>query len=364
MSLPVDEGVREKELSFLRAQFASMAERRGRPPALAKAMVDPDVEVRQVRVENELVLVDRDGWDDLRESGRAYELVATIAARGTLLNLTARQAVELRFADGLADTLDAVLVKLGHTAAEVAPPLERSAGDRLVVWIERLTPLLILAGITLAYLELKLPGFGMPGILAALCFLLVVAGKYFAGLADVPHVLAVGLGLALIVVELLVAPGTLWFGVSGAVLLAGALVAASLGPGFSFADPFLVERLLDTGIEYVGAALLAVALSLLLSRWMPRTPLLRRVVLVPEAAAAPGAFAGALPEAPELPGLGALGRALTDLRPVGKVAVDAQPGAEYEARSLGPFLAAGARVRVVEVGVGRLVVESAEGARA
>ncbi|MCY2958627.1 MAG: hypothetical protein NTY35_00520 [Planctomycetota bacterium] len=358
MPLPEDDGVREKELSFLRSQFASMAERRGRPPALAMAMVDPDVEVRQVRVENELRLVDLAQWDDLRESGKPYELVATISSKGKLLNLTARQAVELRFADGVAETLTQVLERLGYAATDAAPALERSTGELAVVWLERLTPFLILAGLVLGYLELKLPGFGLPGILSAACFVAVVAGKYMAGLAQVPHVVAVALGLALIVLEILAFPGTLWLGITGAVLLAGGLLFASVGPGFSFADPLLLERLLDTGLEYAIAAVLAIVVAMTISRWLPKTPMLRGAVLVPDPAVA---FAGGLPETAELPALGARGLALTDLRPVGKVAIDGRSGAEFEARSLGPFLPAGAHVRVIEVGVGRLVVERASG---
>lgn len=361
MPLPEDDGVREKELSFLRAQFASMAERRGRPPALAKAMVDPDVEVRQVRVENELRLVDLDEWDTLRESGKPYELVATISSKGKLLNLTARQAVELRLADGVAETLAQVLERLGYGAGDASAVLERSTGELAVVWLERLTPFLILAALVLGYLELKLPGFGLPGILSAACFLAVVAGKYLAGLAQVPHIVAVALGLALIVLEILVLPGSLWFGIAGALLLAGGLVLASIGPGWSWSDPLLWERLLDTGLEYAIAAVVAVAVALLISRWLPKTPMLRGAVLVPDAAVA---FAGGLPESAVLPALGARGTALTDLRPVGKVEIDDQPGLEFEARSLGPFLQSGARVRVVEVGVGRLVVERAGGEHA
>jgi len=361
LPLPEDDGVREKELSFLRAQFASAAERRGRPPALAMAMVDPGVEVRQVRVENELVLLDLAQWDDLRESGKPYELVATISAKGKLLNLTARQAVELRFADGVAESLTEVLERLGYVAADASLVIERSTSDRAVVWLERLAPLLILAALVLGYLELKLPGFGLPGILSAACFLAVVAGKYLAGLAEIPHIVAVAAGLALLVVEVLVLPGTLWFGLAGGLLLAGGLVFASVGPGFSFSDPLVWERLLDTGLEYSIAAVLAVVVAITISRWLPKTPLLRRAVLAPDPA---GAFAGGLPEMAELPSLGALGTALTDLRPVGKVEIDGRPGAEFEASSLGHYLPVGARVRVLEVEVGRLVVEAVPGERA
>jgi len=354
ISLPTDDGVREKQLSFLRSQFASMAERRGRPPALAMAMVDPAVEVRQVRVDNELRLFDGDQWDDLRESGREYELVATISSAGKLLNLTAKQAVELRFADGIAENLDQVLERIGYAPGDASIVVERSSGERTVVWLERLTPLLILAAIVLGYLEFKLPGFGLPGILSAACILAVVGGKYLAGLAEVPHIVAVAIGLVLIVLELLAFPGTLWLGISGGVLVAGGLIAASVGPGFTLADPIVGERLLDTGIEYALAAVLAIVVAMVLSRWLPKTPILRRVVLAPDPT---GSFAGAMPETVELPALGALGVALTDLRPVGKVAMDGDTGVEFEARSAGAFLLAGSRLRVLEVGSGRLVVE-------
>jgi len=357
-SLPEDEGVREKELSFLRSQFASAAERRGRPPALAMGMVDLDVEVRQVRIENETRLLDLAQWDDVRESGKPYELLSTIKSKGKLLNLSAQKAVELRFVDGIAETLTQVLELLGYGASDASAVIERTTSDRAVVWLEMLTPLLILAALVLGYMELKLPGFGLPGILSAACFLAVVAGKYLAGLADVPHIVAVALGLALIVLEVLVLPGTLWFGIAGGVLLAGGLVFASIGPGFSFSDPRMLERVLDTGLEYAIVAALAIVVAITISRWLPKTPILRRAVLVP---AASMAYAGGVPETAELPALGALGTALTDLRPVGKVAVDGDGGAELEARSLGPFLLAGTRVRVIEVGVGRLVVESAPG---
>ncbi len=359
-SLPEDEGVREKMNSFLRSQFASMAERHGRPPALAMAMVDIDVEVHQVRVDNELRLVDGDQYFVLKDSGTPYELVATIKSKGKILNLTAKQAVELRLADGIASSLPEVLERLGFEPGDVTPPIESWTSDRAVVWIERLTPLLILAALVMAYLELKLPGFGVPGILSITCFTIVLAGKYMAGLADVPHIVAVAAGIILLVLEILVFPGSLWFGIAGAALVAGGLVFASLGPGFTFSDPFLRERLLDTGLEYAGAAVGAVIVALLISRWLPKTPILRRVVLAPDPASA---FAEAVIETAALPAVGTAGQALTDLRPVGKIAVDARPGVEFEARSLGPLVPAGTRVRVIEVGEGRLVVEPM-GARA
>ena len=73
-------------------QYASLAEKRGRPPALAIAMVDADAEVRQIKIDGELRLVTGDEWNSLRETGANYELVRVVLPRGKLLNLTAREA--------------------------------------------------------------------------------------------------------------------------------------------------------------------------------------------------------------------------------------------------------------------------------
>lgn len=357
----LEPGVKEKITSFLRSQYASLAEKRGRPAALAIAMVDADAEVRQVKVDGELKLITGDEWNSLRETGADYELVRVVLPRGKLLNLTAREAVELRFVDGIADSLDEVIQKLGLPSnTVVSPALELTNGDKFVVWLARLTPLLLIAGLVCAYLELKVPGFGLPGILAIVCFALLLAGQYLAGLADIPHIVAVALGAALIAVEIFVVPGSLWLGISGLVLVVGGLILGSLGPGFDFGSPLDRELILDATARILISATLALVIALVLSRFLPKTPVMRHLVLVPENDGA--AFAGAMPESSGAMGqaarVGALGTVTSALRPVGKVVLDAQGAHEFEARSAGPVIEHGARVRVVEVSAARLVVEA------
>jgi len=359
-----DQAVREKITSAMRGDFRAMAERNGRPPALAEAMVDPEARVYQIRRDGELLLVSGSEWDDLRAKPNVPELVATIAGSGQILNLSATRAVELRFADGVAETLAEVAQKSGASAAGTIA-IERARSDEIVRWLDLFGPLLLIAGIVLAYTELKAPGFGVPGILSIVCFTLLVTGRYMAGLADVPHIVAVGLGLLLIAGEILIWPGSLWLGISGFVLLVGGLVLSGLGPGFSFESAFDRQRLFSAGASMLINTAIAVALMLVLSRYLPQTPVLRRLVLVPGAA---GVVGGAMPESggrhAELARAGALGRALSPLRPVGKVALDADPNLEYEARSSGALIDAGARVRVVEFSSARLVVEPAGDTRA
>lgn len=356
-ALPEEGGVREKQTSFLRSQFASMAEKRGRPPSLAVAMVDADVEVRRVKVDGESRLVTGDEWDALRQTDAEHEMLETIVPRGKLLNLTAKRAVELGLADGIADSLPAVLAKVGVEPQAVSSALVRSRSEDAVAWIQRLSPLLLLGAIVFAWTEIKQPGFGLPGILAIACLTLLVAGKWLAGLADIPHIVAIALGAALVAVEVFLLPGMLWAGIAGAVLIIGGLVLGSIGPGFDLGSAIDRDLVIDASFSTLGAAAVAVVAALVLSRFVQKTPVARRLVLTPPLAG----FGGALPEADAQrsapPRIGALGRALTDLRPVGKVALDADPAVELEARAHGAALDRGERVRVVEVSVGRLVVE-------
>src|SRR5207302_681928 len=72
---------------------------------------------------------------------------------------------------------------------------------------------LVMLGITGMILELKIPGFGLPGVVAALCFVLYFwAHSQLAGHLTMLAVLLFLLGLVLIGVEIFLIPG---FGVTG-----------------------------------------------------------------------------------------------------------------------------------------------------
>ena len=107
------------------------------------------------------------------------------------------------------------------------------------------------------------------------------------------------------------------------------------------------------------SAAVALVLVLVLSRYLPKTPVMKHLVLMPGGDGA--AFAGAMPEAGGAAGaaarVGAVGVVTSDLRPVGKVVLDTHGSHEFEARSAGPLIERGARVTVVEVSAARLVVE-------
>jgi len=356
-----DPQLQEKMYSSLRADFRAWANDHGRPGILAEAMVDASIEVVEVRRSGVPELVTRGAYDDALEQGERLEFVRVVVREGELLNLIGPAAVELGIADGLAETRDELLAKIGASGAQVSE-LARSASEDMAAWLDAIAGFLLVAGLALAWIELKAPGFGIPGMGSILCFALLLFGRYLVGLADVPHMVAVGVGVTLIVVELFILPGTLWFGLGGVLLVLGGLIAASLGPSFDMQYDMDRQLALSSAWNTVLYTLCALAGILLLSRYLPQTPVLGRMVLAP--GVAEGHSAGAMAEASGRHALvarvGALGHTLTALRPVGKVVLDADPELDHEASAAGAALDPGVRVHVVEVSAARLVVEALE----
>ena len=352
-----DEQVREKLSSALRAEFRGVAERRGRPGLLAEAMVDPELEVVEVRVEGALRLLSSVELDDLRERGTAHEFVRTVVARDELFNATGSEAVALGLADGLAETREELWAKLGLSGARETV-LVRARSEDLAAWLVALSPLFLIGGFVLMYLELKTPGFGLPGSLGLACFAVVLGGQYLVGLADIPHVILIAAGAGLLAAELFLMPGTLWLGLAGALAMLGGLIwsfaGSRLGLDYALDRAIVVEE----SLRVFGSGFLALIVIWGLSRVLPHTPVLGRMVVAPDTVGP----AAAMPEAGGAHGrvarVGGLGRALTALRPVGKVVLDGDAALDFEARAEGAEVARGARVRVVEVQPsGRLVVE-------
>lgn len=348
---------RNKIMSSLRAQARAWAVDEGRPTIVAEAMIDPDLAVLRVREGLEVKYVTRGEWDELSGQGGEVEHLSTLVAEGELLTLTGTEAAEVGFIEGLANTLDDVLERVG--AGDREPLLvSAQASERLLRILAAISPLLIGLGIAFAFTEAKAPGFGISGILALVCFGVAFAGRYLVGLADVPHIVLVGAGFALVLVELFAAPGTIWFGLAGGILILGGLFLSQLGPGFSFDNPLDVRIAYDESFRLVLSTSLAAVAVMLLGRYLARIPGANRLVAVPSGGEA---FAEALPETQgqhaHAARVGELGVCLTALRPVGKVRLDRDAGLEFEARAPGELLEPGDRVRVVEVHAGRLVVE-------
>ncbi len=351
-----DEEVREKISATLRSEFRGIAERMGRSGVLAEAMVDPSLTVREVLVDGERRFVSDKGWDELQVGDESVRYESTVCYDGELLAVTGSEALRYGLIDGLAETVEELAEKaVGRRG--VPREIVRTKSEDLAGLLYGLMPVLFLAGVILAFVEFKVPGFGVPGILSILCFAVLLGGRYLVGLADVPHLVLLVVGSFLIAVELFLLPGSIWAGLLGGVSLLAGLVWSVLSAGAGLEYDLGRQIVVDQAFQLVLAALASMVGMWLVSRFLPRTPLLQRLVL--EGTGEPRAHGAAMPDSARAARaeVGAKGVALTDLRPVGKVVLAQQAEVEFEALAEGDEIPSGEQVRVVEVrSSGRLVV--------
>lgn len=293
--LPATE--REKTISYWSALLRSSAMRNGHNPDIGEAFITKEKEVK---------IGDR-----------------VVHPKGSLLTLSAQEATEKingkpLLADGIADSIEDLARKAGLKGRLVA--FDPTGFERLAFWITQLAPLLLLFGIIFAYLEFKIPGVSLPGVIAAFCFALFFLGHYLAGLAGWEVVALFVLGVIFILIEILFfAHSTIVVGVVGVFLMLGSLLWAMVDryPGERF---FPTSQMIAIPIRNLLFAILAAMIVIiLLARYLPRTSVYRRFALLttnppgPSLAGAPREFATALAVAP-----GMEGAALTTLRPSGK----------------------------------------------
>src|SRR5208282_1050532 len=87
---------------------------------------------------------------------------------------------------------------------------------------------LVMIGIAGLILELKMPGIGLPGVIAALSFVLFFWAHSFVGQFTMLAVLLFVLGVILIGLEVFVLPGFGVTGISGIILIISSLVLVTL----------------------------------------------------------------------------------------------------------------------------------------
>jgi len=105
--------VSEKFTSAWRAYFASLAERNNRPGLLARAMVDKDIEVIEVQQDQKRLFI-----QPVNKTAQ-QKIVHTWSKKGSLLTLTADEAVQSGIADQVINSQREVLQHLKATEAEI-----------------------------------------------------------------------------------------------------------------------------------------------------------------------------------------------------------------------------------------------------
>jgi membrane-bound serine protease (ClpP class) len=309
-----------KMTSGVRAMVRAAAEKNGHNVEVVEAMIDKSKE--------------------LKIDGK------TLNEKGQILTLTNKQAEE-KYGDppkpllslGTVESVDELLTKLGY-ASVTRREIQPTGVERLASWINAISPLLLIVGVVGIYLELKTPGFGVPGIVGILAFALYFFGGYVAGLSGLEWVALFILGLVLVAVELFLYPGTIVLGVTGGVLMLLSLIMAMVDtyPGMPTIPklPDLSRSMTNLLIAVLGSMLAIWGLSL----WLPKTPLYSTMV----SQSTSGVSSVAAQEQEQRTQLGQIGVAMSVLRPGGKARFGDQI---LDVVTQGDLIAKGQRVRII-----------------
>ncbi len=308
----LDASMRQKIVSYLRARIRATSEGKGDfRGQVISAMIDADYELK---------IGDK-----------------VLKGKGELLSLTAKEAAEQHgdppqplLAAGIAkDVTDLLTQKFGADGFS-AKTLQITWSEHFAVFLRALAPLLMGVGLLALYIEFKTPGFGLFGITGILCLAIVFLSNYVAGLSGHEPMLVFGLGLVMVLVELIFFPGIVIVALTGMILMLGSLLwsMADIWPNEPVRvsnDLFLVP-LRDLGL----GLLVSVVLALLFARFIPKGWFFSRLAVASPVAGA-AQLAGAAPEVgATMAGLvGRTGIAATGLYPSGQVDID---GRRYEAR--------------------------------
>jgi membrane-bound serine protease (ClpP class) len=194
------------------------------------------------------------------------------------------------------------------------------------------------------FLEIRTPGFGLPGALGIASLALFFWGHWLVQLAGWEELLLVASGFVLLVLEIFVIPGFGLAGVLGIVALLAGLGLSLIGGGATWGFVAIAMG------RVMISVLLALAASLLLLRFLPRLPFGRQLILGTGLAAGEG-YASA-PDS-DNKWLGKNGSAFSPLRPAGIAVID---GERVDVVSDGEFIDAGLPVIVTRVDGNRIVV--------
>ncbi len=295
--------VDEKELSAWEKEMAGMAERQGRDPRVASAMVRRDIAI-----------------DDLVEEG-------------VLLTLTAGEALEIGYSEATVNSLEEVLQETDLENARVIN-VETRAADTLVSWTTNpvVGTLLLMIGLGGLILEVISAGFGVAGVVGLAAFALYFGGNIAAGMAEYWVLILFVFGIAMLLVEAFM-PGLGIFGVTGLISTIASIVLAAVS--------------VQTGMVMLLVALvLSAVFSVFAFRYFAGRGALRHIILSEEEKAEHGYVAPR--DQSKL--TGKEGIAITSLRPSGAAEIE---GKRVDVVSDGSYIPAGEK----------LVVERVEGVR-
>lgn len=350
----------EKVRTHIASQLRDLAEAKGRPPALAEAMVNMELVVYHAtnRETGEKSFMSA---DEIQAAGGWEKGKPVFESRSKhFLEVNGKRAVELQLADGNARDIAELTQRLGLPEP---PQVLKPGGVDTAVFILNLplvTGLLFVVGLVALYIEFSAPGISVGGLIAVLCFALFFWSRFLGGTADVLEVVLFLAGVLFLAAEIFVIPGFGVAGLTGLLLITAGVVMAS--QDFVLPETPRQLGLLSTSLLVLAASgVIFLATAVVLSRYFGSLPVVNRLVLNPADASPASPADGKVKPPPAFQvaavGVGDWGVAQSALRPSGR----ARFGDEtLDVITDGSYVAAGQQIRIVEMQGSRILVAEVE----
>lgn len=258
-----------------------------------------------------------------------------------ILTLTASQALDLGYCDGIAENINQIAVEfLGYKDYNITvynPTLyDKIKGFLMNGLLQAFLIMIIIGGI---FFELQSPGIGFPTAISITAAILYFTPLYLTGYAQSWEVLIFVLGLILIVFEIFVIPGFGFAGISGIALIVASLILTLIGNvHFDFSNVSVHEIFRSSMIVSAGMGS-GLVLIVYLSSKIGKPGIFRNIALTSDQEG----FVSVSMEPTSL--VGKMGEAATVLRPSGKIIIDDE---YYDAISIKDFIEKGDSVKVVK----------------
>lgn len=297
----------EKTLSVIDGQMQTMAERQGRDPLIASAMVRKEISIPGVV-----------------EAGR-------------LLTLTASKAKEVGYAEGVVSAHTEIPGAAGITSPNYVVYTESWAAKfSRFVSNPVVAAILLAVGLAALVIEVFTAGFGIAGTISLIAFAIYFGGHLVIGFSQWEYIAVFVLGIILLIAEAFAA-GFGILGVAGLVCVALSIILSA---------PTLVMGLATLGI----ALLLSIIIISVAFRFLRKSSLWNRLILGHSETKEMG-YVGPKDLSALL---GVEGIALTPLRPSGTVSL--ADGQRVDAISEGSYIAAGTEIVVRGLSSGSVIV--------
>ncbi|WP_233277400.1 NfeD family protein [Paenibacillus durus] len=301
-----------KLVSFWKSKMAGAAALNGRDPDIAAGMTDINMVV------------------DKPELG-------VHKSKGEIIALTSDQALKAGYADAVKDSPEAAASWMGYSTDDIFR-VQHTSAEKLSQFLTHpvVMTVLLFIGIAGVVIELLVPGFGIPGIVGTLAFVLYFFGNYVAGFAGVETWLLFIVGLVLMVLELFVPS----FGILG-VLGSISLIAGVVRAAYSF-----THALFSLGIAFAAAVVVIIIVAVafrdrgIWNRFILSDSLSKEQGFIPT------------PEKLDL--VGQRGVSITPLRPAGTALIADE---RLDVVTEGGFIGVNTPISVVKVEGGKIVVK-------